>query len=279
MGNNHPITEKSHKRKWYKFLNQNDTKQLQDEFIINFRHTYGSINQITDINSLDIRRHVFVSLIGLFNTYKLCPCSVLYTAIFILPIKKDWLYNIHHYVANENTYPLDMYAKLTIFQSDIETQAFLKLLQWKDKQGLLFCMLDEYMDTNSNNKSNSLIHPFWTYLSNELIHICATYKPLNLNDQWWQHGHHKHKYMSRYNTKMTSIMSELYFLCMNYNSMKEIIYQSNPKLLNPITFYGENSGRYKICELNFADEICKNDQQTNAHKNSCTWFISDDYFD
>ena len=50
-------------------------------------------NKIKDINLLDQRRVIFISLIGLYTTWKNCPSIILYSAIFLLPLNQKWIYN------------------------------------------------------------------------------------------------------------------------------------------------------------------------------------------
>eukprot|EP01084_Bolivina_argentea_P072101 130951_1 len=69
-----------------------------DQFVIELNHyqqEHGIINNISQQNIIlgELqRRIVFVSALGLYETYLFCPASILYSAIFILPIKKKWIY-------------------------------------------------------------------------------------------------------------------------------------------------------------------------------------------
>lgn len=55
-------------------------------------------------DSLDARRVVFVSLIGLYQSWKDCPSVVLYSAVFILPLHRQWIYNPRKYEEELQSY-------------------------------------------------------------------------------------------------------------------------------------------------------------------------------
>ena len=46
----------------------------------------------------DLRRMVFVSLIGLHRTYRKCPIHILFSAIFILPMQRKWIHHPYKYL-------------------------------------------------------------------------------------------------------------------------------------------------------------------------------------
>ena len=68
-----------------------------EKFIINFHKEQikNGIDNNDQNNTIktDQRRTVFISLIGLYQTWKQCPSSILYSSIFILPLKSKWIYN------------------------------------------------------------------------------------------------------------------------------------------------------------------------------------------
>ena len=45
----------------------------------------------SDIDSLDPRRVVFVSLVGFYRTWQHVPTYILYSCLIILPLKRSWL--------------------------------------------------------------------------------------------------------------------------------------------------------------------------------------------
>eukprot|EP01084_Bolivina_argentea_P307673 531833_1 len=248
-----------------------------DDFIIKFSQSYYSKqNRAIDTQSFDQKRIVFTSLIGLFQTYKNCPAHLLYTSIFVLPLKRNWLYNLSKYI-DKSEYPLTEFVDLTIFNSGTETATFMDLLKWKDSQGLLFFMLDEY-----KTDETSLLHPFWAYFSNKLCTMHDTisgkkYNALTLDETWWEHNY-KQKNVCKYGSKLSGVLSELYFLCMKYQTIKEIIYQSNPDTLKPITFYGENCDQFKRVSISeLTDNIQSIQHDIDHNMESGEWYISVDY--
>ena len=71
-------------------------------------------NQITNLSSFDQRRIVFISLNGLYQTWKNCPLYILYTAILIMPLKREWIYEPYKYKQELSTYYI---TKCSIFNS------------------------------------------------------------------------------------------------------------------------------------------------------------------
>ena len=65
-----------------------------------------------NIDSLDKRRFVFISLIGLYQTYKTIPSFILYSSLFILPLKRDWIYKPQLYRAEIEA---SFLSKLSLF--------------------------------------------------------------------------------------------------------------------------------------------------------------------
>lgn len=81
-----------------KKASKSSTKKLNsgDNFIIKFHKTYGG-NELNETALNDKRRIVFISLIGLFKSYKQCPTHILYTSLLLLPLKRKWIYNPNRY--------------------------------------------------------------------------------------------------------------------------------------------------------------------------------------
>ena len=94
-------------------------------------------------------RVVFVSLIGLFHSFRRIPTHILFSSIFCLNLKREWLYN-----ASFHTNDPRNLLNSQLFDCDDE---FMMLLKWKDSQGLLFFMHhdDEENDGNTNNSDNN----------------------------------------------------------------------------------------------------------------------------
>ena len=74
------------------------------------KYIQQNINAITDISSYDERRVVFVSLNGLFRTWKQCPSMILYHSMLIMPLKKKWIYNPSKY---ENEFRSNLFYNLS----------------------------------------------------------------------------------------------------------------------------------------------------------------------
>eukprot|EP01084_Bolivina_argentea_P221583 375248_1 len=222
------------KLKWNRKICKKSKKQVPspDDFIKQYAQT--NTNNLTDIKSLDLRRKIFISLICLFNTWKDCPNHILYSSIFLVPLKRAWIYNPSEYTEEIGSHFI---SKMNIFSDATEINQFIELLKWKDHQHLIFWMLDEYENTDNNN--NPLINPFWFDINKKLTNLYDpitgnTYNEINLNMEWWEN---KNKYISKYNVKTSSILAEFYFLTKKFCCIQEILYQSNPKSFDVIKSY------------------------------------------
>eukprot|EP00483_Globobulimina_turgida_P001078 UN01080 len=209
--------------------------QHSEDFIIKLHRQQkrnGIIQNSKDELLSDQRRVVFLSLIGLYQTWSICPTHILYSSIFILPIKKNWIYSPQKY---KNEINENLVGKLTIFQDKTSFNQFISLLKWRDSQGLLFCMLGTDQMTYSDH---DMIASFWSYFSEKLCNLYdpitkSKYNPIKLNTKWWQYSYNT-LFASNYDVKAYQILHELYFVCMKFRAMQEIIYQSNPTSLKPI---------------------------------------------
>ena len=68
--------------------------EADNDFIMKLcHHKNTKDNSEYTITSSDVRRLVFISIIGCFKTWKNCPGHSLYSAILILPIKREWINN------------------------------------------------------------------------------------------------------------------------------------------------------------------------------------------
>ena len=74
-------------------ISPSKSKSKPDIFIKKYLKNYHSTNNVPDSVLMDMRRVVFVSLKGLYKTWKKCPIHVLYTSILLLPLKRDWIRN------------------------------------------------------------------------------------------------------------------------------------------------------------------------------------------
>ena len=66
-----------------------------DQFFIKFDREQRGNNgkSINDLVLNDQRRIVWISLLGLYNSWKQCPSVILYSSIFLLPLKQKWIYS------------------------------------------------------------------------------------------------------------------------------------------------------------------------------------------
>eukprot|EP01084_Bolivina_argentea_P197424 338339_1 len=209
-----------------------------EEFILKYLEQYKN-----EMQSRDPRRLVFVSLVGLLRTWNECPPDSLYHAILILPLKKKWVYHPKRY--------LNELQKFSVSQN-VADDEFLRLLKWKDSQGLAFFMMD-YSEFESVDSDIDLIHPFWNILSNKLSKITDltdTYKhnELNLDEKWWTNKFGV-SFKSKYRTTKEEVLDELHFLSMKYKTIQEILYQSNPNSLHPIKAYSKPINKSKPMKM------------------------------
>eukprot|EP01083_Nonionella_stella_P051158 135851_1 len=111
MGNQNDIVSCKHQPKQptsilSKFLhtkrnittNTNSKSTTNDSFIIKRIQQNRDIDNDTVQSTLDQRRVVFVSLIGLYTSWKKVPPTILYTALLLIPLKKCWIYEPSEYI-------------------------------------------------------------------------------------------------------------------------------------------------------------------------------------
>eukprot|EP01084_Bolivina_argentea_P249991 418672_1 len=206
-----------------------------DQFVIELNHyqqEHGIINNISQQKIIsDQRRVVFVSALGLYQTYLFCPAPILYSAIFILPIKKKWIYCPEQC---KNEINKSIIKTHTIFQNEAAWNNFTNLLKWKDRQNLMI-----WADNETFNDGETLVSEFWIQFSNKLITLYdpitkSRYNPIVLDRKWWQFDFDESK--SKYKTNRYKILKELVFPTKEFKPMMEIIYQSNPSL-HPVVSY------------------------------------------
>jgi len=77
-------------------------------------------------------RVAFVSVVGLFHSFRRIPTHILFSSLFVLSLRRQWLYDpLGHAMDARNV------LHSLSFDDDEE---FMQLLRWKDSQGLLFFM-------------------------------------------------------------------------------------------------------------------------------------------
>eukprot|EP01083_Nonionella_stella_P213399 769747_1 len=91
----------------------NNSKSNPEEFIL--KYNKSNENKLTDALLLDNRRVVFVSLIGLYNTWNKCPPVLLHSALCVLPLKRNWIYQPSKYM-NEMQTKYEIFAPFQYIQ-------------------------------------------------------------------------------------------------------------------------------------------------------------------
>merc|ERR1712228_155784 len=200
---------------------------------------------------VDDRRLVFVSLHGLCSSWKKIPSISLYTALFVLPLKKRWIYHPTDYSDALGTDFMQFMSQSVGF-SEVQSIEFVKLLRWKESQGLVLWIFD-FMDKQHNviPVGNERISSFWYAFNEKLISLYdhvngQKYKAINLDKAWWQN---KDKFMSKYNVKAADVLNEFYCLKVRCDAMREIIYQSNPKSLRPMIAYKDKEQNESLISI------------------------------
>eukprot|EP01083_Nonionella_stella_P021669 60031_1 len=231
------------------------TRKNSDQFFIDYLHHWKNESHFNDKCSVDKRRAVFVSLSGLYRTWRQCPPYILYTALFVLPLKRESL-------------PTEII--LTNPKTELTNKEFVSLLKWKNSQGLVLWMLDDYEHPPHVDR---MVQPFWYHFNDILTNLYdavtrTKYKPLTLNVDTWEEQQKE----SQYGATFVSVMNELYFLQVQYKGVQEIIYASNPESLCPIIGYQQgNHDRLKSSNyFDLYDEFESDEDKEN-------WWISNDY--
>eukprot|EP00484_Ammonia_sp_Unknown_P025714 CAMPEP_0197033740 /NCGR_PEP_ID=MMETSP1384-20130603/12064_1 /TAXON_ID=29189 /ORGANISM="Ammonia sp." /LENGTH=318 /DNA_ID=CAMNT_0042463589 /DNA_START=61 /DNA_END=1017 /DNA_ORIENTATION=+ len=272
-----------------RFIVQYSSQQRAKEIA---RQTVSAANK-----HVDQRRVVFISLLGLYQTWKQCPPYLLYSALVIIPMKSSWIYRPRKH---KEELRQSLLAQLSVFsQNPKQVNEFVKLLKWKDAQGLVIWALDDFEprledmmegdDTSAN--LDALMAPFWRYVSHKLTSMIDpmtgnNYKALK-DTAWWQTSYDAS--MSQQDSasvdsekiRVKSILAEMFFVSMKWRLMSEILYQSNPGSLNPVTFYDASaqpqpaSATDEEAELE-GDTECRGEDESESHL-SDGWWISPEY--
>eukprot|EP01083_Nonionella_stella_P210232 761288_1 len=193
----------------------------------------------TDLKDLECNkpRAVFLDLFSLHKCWRSIPSNILFDSLIILPnIYIEWILTPSQY---NNNIP----QHISVILSDI---VFLKLLQWKHQQSLLFCMLNTKKTITKWNLPKHKypnIAPFWQHLNHKLCEIndpltykTTSYNPLIFNLKFYTN---ELLYESKYDVDPSDLISELATCTIrSYNIIAEIFYQSNP-YLNIITSYSD----------------------------------------
>eukprot|EP01084_Bolivina_argentea_P283798 486154_1 len=263
-----------------RFFRDKQTPQHNDSFILQYNRSNQNI--ITDIDTFDQRRLLFVSLFGLFRNWKKYPSIQLYSAIIMAPLKEKWIYNLSKYA---NEMEQTQYFNISNFTDDARAfNEFIELLKWKNDQGLIFWMLNDY-SKYFNKCTNKVIDPFWIFFNFRLTKMYdpvtqKKYEPIKFDEMWWTEVYND-KNKSKFDVKSSDIVHELYFVTrsMKYKSIQEIIYQSNPKSLIPIASGEEMRAKKHMIKVRSLN-LLKFDDETYDQCNvgdQGTWVIADDY--
>eukprot|EP01084_Bolivina_argentea_P000916 1673_1 len=129
---------KHNKSKHSKFIKSKLKPNIRDHFIINSKHNLKRNNESTiDIESILMhKRIIFISLIGLYNTWQQCPSHGLYSSVFFLPLKREYVYHACKHIQ-------EIKAHIPTFSDTTATKEFIEMLKWKDAQGSVL-WLDDY---------------------------------------------------------------------------------------------------------------------------------------
>ena len=163
-------------------------------------------------------------------------------------------------------------------------EQFMELIKWKNSQGLVFWMYDDY-DSSESDESNQLVKRFWVHFSNKLCNLYDPitknkYNPLQFDRKWWKNVYDKEtSHLSKFNVDVNSIVNELCLNTIKYKCIQEIIYQSNPDSLNPIISYNESGLNENKNNNNNANNWVKKNIRINTddEDDGSEWFISPDY--
>eukprot|EP01083_Nonionella_stella_P006711 19443_1 len=215
---------------------QSSSPSTQDDsFIIQFAKNNNGRTQSTDVCP---KRVIFISLIGLYQSYQQCPPHVLRSALLILPLKKEWIHSPSQYVTELHS------ASGGLIRCDTSSQELFELIKWKDTQGLVFWGRDIYDD--QDNESLGLVHPFWQFVSHQLTLLydpitSRNYEPLRLDPTALD-------VYEDVEVNSNDILLELYFVGLNYKCVKAILNTSNPEAFRVITSY--HHARHEYVRIN-----------------------------
>ena len=88
-----------------------DSCKFVKEYLAEYRNEEME-HKMSDDDRMDFRRLVFVSLNGLFNTWRSVPFHKLWTALVLVPLKREWIYYPSQYKNKLKTsYSLCQYIK------------------------------------------------------------------------------------------------------------------------------------------------------------------------
>jgi len=217
----------------------------------------------TSVSKLDCssKRVVFLDLNGFYECWRILPSDVLFDAMLILPnVYTEWILRPMGF--------LHIPAQIDAVLSD---QVFLKMLQWKHEQGLVFCMLNTAQTMSSwklpsNEDDKHRIAPFWRYLSRQLCQLqdpltfkTSTYNPLIFDAAYYTSP----QFASCFHVQPAALLAALQTMQMPSKALtmkilRELLHQSNPSLF-VVESYEEISGKgdntYTDTRYTLSDEV------------------------
>ena len=152
----------------------------------------------------------------------------------------------------------------------------MELLKWKNSQGSIFWTLNDYVSLELTAEQ-SLIAPFWYYLSAKLSDLYnpitgKKYNPLNLDIAYWQSSE---TFVSKFDNSAANVLSELYFVTNKFDTVCEILFQSNPLSLNPVRSYQKlPMQQFVYINSSIVCDLLEGFDSTECMED---WCISEDY--
>jgi len=228
----------------------------------------------TSVSKLDCssKRVVFLDLNGFYECWRILPSDVLFDAMLILPnVYTEWILRPMGF--------LHIPAQIDAVLSD---QVFLKMLQWKHEQGLVFCMLNTAQTMSSwklpsNEDDKHRIAPFWRYLSRQLCQLqdpltfkTSTYNPLIFDAAYYTSP----QFASCFHVQPAALLAALQTMQMPSKALtmkilRELLHQSNPSLF-VVESYEEISGKgdntYTDTRYTLSDEVLDELSANVAHE-------------
>mmetsp|Transcript_25325 Transcript_25325/g.40261 ORF Transcript_25325/g.40261 Transcript_25325/m.40261 type:complete len:290 (-) Transcript_25325:14-883(-) len=252
--------------------------ESDETFFVNYCQRDGVEQNIqhVDIEWLHERRVVFVSVMGLFRSWRATPTYILHSCLVFMPFDREWLQNPGH----------SRYAHLLLPGSEPEIDDFVQFIRYKDQQAFVFWAGDEYETKPMNEheekteNENALIAPFWRHVSQRLTNLYdpirrTNYSPLKFELQ------NECAFASQYGVSRRSLMAEMYFVTLKHCSMQEIIYRSNPDSLNPMVAYcAQNVNRKQKWQKVATETRFQSASTSGSNSNSSLlsdFWISSDY--
>ena len=172
-------------------------------------------------------------MLGLYKFWNKIPVLMLQYSLFILPIKKKWLYKHNK---NED----NLFHSMNLYKN----KDFMSLLQYKDSQNLIIFIKDNCGTIESCHNNISRL---WTIISEKISELynpntLQYYNALNLNRNYWCYSE--------------DILDEIRDGCGNYNSIKRILHDSNPSLTIITTMYVYIISMHVLCfYLTYLDAV------------------------